>query len=86
MFVSFGSRLRSLSGVRFGFRLHGWSAAFMLLVYGSFYLLWFSMLAMAWMVYGSCWLVWQFCVWVIYKPCVALIRWIKKKIAEKPEA
>lgn len=58
MFLSFSKTLKKMSGFRIGahFRLKGWS----LLVFGifilMFYLVYWSILAALWMIYGVCYL------------------------------
>lgn len=63
MFLSFSKRLKSMGGIRFGvgFRLtkrNCWYFLFALMLYGCFYLCWYSVLACGWityfMLYGIC--------------------------------
>ncbi len=60
MFVSFSTKLKKAGGFRLGVgkRLHGWSAVFVLLFVGLFYLMYWSLLACAWVMYGVLWLCW----------------------------
>lgn len=84
MFVSFRAGLRKMSGVRFGFRLHGWSAVIMAVVYGTFYLMWYMMLGVGWLMYGMLWLAWMMfkylfvgIVWLykmLFKGCAWLVK------------
>lgn len=65
MFVSFGHRLRGLGNMRLGFRMKGSNGCFYACLFGcinaTLYILWFSLLAVLWLIYGMCygvyWLV-----------------------------
>lgn len=71
MFLSFSKTLKKMSGFRIGahFRLKGWS----LLVFGifilMFYLVYWSILAALWMIYGVCYLY-----YLIFKGIVSLFK------------
>ena len=84
MFVSFGHRLRGLSGMRVGFRMKGSTGCLMVCMYACInafiYLFWYSMIAVFWMMYGMCYLF-------FYLPVKGIIKLYKnekqkKKIAE----
>jgi len=64
MFISFSRRLKSMSGIRFGVGLrltksNWWYFLFALMLYGCFYLCWYSVIACGWCLY--------FMLYAIYK-------------------
>jgi len=65
MFISFSKRLKRMSGFRIGkrFKLKGWTVAVFFIFIAMFYLMWWSLLAALWMIYGVCWL----CFYLPYK-------------------
>ncbi len=76
MFISFGSKLKKMSGMRFGFRLNGWTAFVMVFFYAIFYIIWYSLLGSLWIAYGTAWLIWKIYYFILIKP----IKWIIRKI------
>ena len=79
MFVSFGRRLRGLSGMRVGFRMKGSTGCLLVGIYGFMnffiYLLWYTMLGVFWLIYGLCYLC--------YLLIKGLVKLCKKKSQEK---
>ena len=77
MFVSFGRRLRGLSGMRVGFRMKGSTGCLLVGIYGFMnffiYLLWYTMLGVFWLIYGLCYL------------CYLLIKGIVKLCKKKSQ-
>lgn len=80
MFVSFGHRLRGLSGMRVGFHMKGSTGCFFICLYGCInaliYLMWYCMLACFWLMYGMCYVC-------FYLPIKAIVKLCKKKNREK---
>ena len=84
MYIGFSKRLKSLSGIRIGagYRIHGVMGIFILCGIGIANLIWYSILACMWMIYGMFWLMYQMCVWIFYKPVYYLVKAIKSKKIE----
>lgn len=76
MFVSFGHRLRGLSGMRVGFRMRGSEGCFYACLFGCInaliLLLWYCMLGTFWLLYGMCYLF-------FYLPIKGIVKLCKKK-------
>lgn len=76
MFVSIGHKLRGLGNVRVGFRMKGSTGCFFLCLYwcinALIYLMWYSLLATFWLMYGVCYLF-------FYLPIKGIIKLCKKK-------
>ena len=81
MYIGFSKRLKRLSGIRIGagYRISGFMGLFILLGIGMANLMWYSILACMWMLYGMFWLMYQMCVWIFYKPIKLLVKVIKSK-------
>jgi hypothetical protein len=79
MFFSFGHRLRSLSGMRVGFRVSGTNGCFyaglFMCMNALIYLLWYCLLATFWLMYGVCYLF-------FYLPIKAIVKLCKKNNLE----
>ena len=75
MFVSFGHRLRGLGNMRVGFRMKGSTGCFFACLYACMnaliYLCWYAMLAVFWLMYGTCYVS-------FYLPIKGIIKLYKK--------
>lgn len=79
MFISFGHRLRGLSGVRIGYRARGSTAWIMLIVYGLLNMCWYAVLGTLWLMYGMCYLS-------FYLPIKGIIKLCNRKKKENPRS
>lgn len=77
MFLSFGHRLRGLGNVHVGFRMKGSTGCLLVGIYGFMnffiYLLWYTLLACFWLVYGVCYLY-----YLLFKGIVLLCKKLKQ--------
>lgn len=78
MYVSFGKRILKGFNFRLGWKLHGWTAIFGILVIAMFYMTWWSILACGYLMYGFCYLC-------FYLPGKGIVKLIKKLIARRKE-
>lgn len=78
MFIGFSTRLKRMGGFRLGIgkRVHGWTAIFILMFVGIFYLMWWSLLGCMWLIYGVCWLF-------FYLPIKLIVNAVKKRKAKQ---
>ena len=70
MFVGFSAKLKHLSGIRFHFCSSKYAWLFILFI-AMFYLIWYSIIAALWLIYG--------CLWIIVKPIELIIKVFKKE-------
>lgn len=65
MFLSVGRRLRRGFSYRLGFRVSGPAAAGLALFVAVFYMMWWTLLCAAYLLWGCIWLTWQVCKYII---------------------
>lgn len=85
MFMLFGTKLKGLGRLRLGFKVTWLSIIFI----GLFYLMYYIFVAVAWMMYGCCLLVYyffkyyiKFMIW-LYKLCYRKIKQVIKYVKIK---
>lgn len=78
MLLGFSKALRAMGGVRLGVYIRGKWAALLFVFVLMFYVMWYSLLAALWIVYGM--------VWIVVKPIAWIINRIRNRRAQAENA
>lgn len=62
-----------------GYSTHGIAGMVMLCIYGLLNLMWYTMIAMFWIIYGCCWLMYKGFVLCVMLPIKKLVSLFKNK-------